>query len=361
MTMLETSFERVSLEIAEPFTIARDSKESAENVLVRVSDGEHTGVGAAAPSAHYGETADTVETLLPDLLAVVEEVDDPLALDRVERRLSDVVERNPAARAAVSIALHDLAASRLGVALYRLWGEDPAECPPTSYTIGLDETERMAEKTADAVAAGYDVLKVKLGTDRDLEIVDAVRGTAPDATIRVDANEAWTPREAVDVIDRLAAYDVEFVEQPVAADDPEGLGFVYERSQLPIAADESVCTLPDVVAVADRVDVVNLKLMKCGGLREARRMIHAARAHGLEVMLGCMIESNASIAAACHLAPLLDYADLDGSLLLADDPYAGVDLTGGAIDLAGLDRPGTGARREPSDDPSDQSSDSEPS
>ncbi|WP_101294361.1 dipeptide epimerase [Halegenticoccus soli] len=343
---LETEFERVSLPLADAFTISRGTQEVAENVVVRVTDGGGmTGVGAAAPSSHYGETADTVEAVLPSLLSVVEEVGDPHALARVERRLRETVADNPAARTAVSVALHDLAAKRLGVPLYRLWGLDPAEGPRTSFTIGLDATERVREKTAEAVEAGYPILKIKLGTDRDEELIAAVREEAPDATIRVDANEAWTPREAVRMCETLAEYGVEFVEQPVPAEDPAGLKFVYERSALPIAADESCVALPDVPAVADRADVVNLKLMKCGGLREATRMIHAARAHGLEVMLGCMVETNAAIAAACHLAPLLDYADLDGSLLLAEDPYAGVDLDGGEIRLADLDRSGTGAHR----------------
>ena len=344
--MLETEFERVSLPLADPFTISRGTQEEAENVLVRVRDDDgNAGVGGAAPSPHYGETADTVEAVLPALLRVVESVDDPHARGRIEREMREAVNHNPAARAAVSIAVHDLAAKRLGVPLYRLWGDDPRNAPSTSYTVGLDTTERMREKTAAAVESGYDVLKVKLGTDRDEEVVEAVRDAAPDASIRVDANEAWTPREAVQRSETLADLGVEFVEQPVPAEDPEGLKFVYERSALPVAADESVVTLPDVAAVADRADIANIKLMKCGGLREARRMAHTARAHGLEVMLGCMIESNASIAAACHLAPLLDYADVDGALLLGDDPYVGVDLAGGEIRLAALDRPGTGVRR----------------
>ncbi|WP_423750682.1 dipeptide epimerase [Salinirarus marinus] len=341
---LETEFERVTLPLEHDFTIARGTMSTAENVVVRVSDGAGmTGVGGAAPSPHYGETADTVEAVLPDLLAVVERVGDPHALDRIERRMRETVNDNPAARSAVSVALHDLAAKRLGVPLYRLWGLDPTETPKTSFTIGIDDPETMREKTEAAVDAGYPVLKVKLGTDRDRELVETIRDAAPDATVRVDANEGWTPREAVRKCEWLADYGVEFVEQPVPAENREGLQFVYERSPLPIAGDESCVTLKDVPQIADRVDIANLKLMKCGGLREARRMIHTARAHGLEVMLGCMIESNASIAAACHLAPLLDYADLDGSLLLADDAYEGVDLTGGDIRLA--DSPaGTGAR-----------------
>ena len=342
---LETEFERVSLSLEHPFTISRGSQTEAENVIVRIADeAGMTGVGGAAPSARYGETAATVEAVLPELLSVVEAVDDPHAIREIEAEMAAAIGDNPAARAAVSIAVHDLAAKRLGVPLYRLWGLDPSAAPKTSYTVGLAETERVREKAAAAVAAGYPILKIKLGTDRDRELIDAVREAAPGARLRVDANEAWTPREAVEKSEWLADRDVEFVEQPVPAEDPEGLRFVYERSALPIAADESCVTLSDVPAIADRCDIANLKLMKTGGLPEARRLIAAARAHGLEVMCGCMIESNASIAAAAGLAPLLDYADLDGSLLLAEDPFDGIDMGGGAVRLESQRRAGTGAR-----------------
>jgi L-Ala-D/L-Glu epimerase len=341
---LETAFERHTLPLEFPFTIARGTATDAEVVTVRIEDEEGTvGVGGAGPSPHYGETPDTVAAVLPDLLDVVEDVGDPHQLARIERRMRETVNRNPAARCAVSIALHDLAAKRLDEPLYRYWGLDPAETIESSYTIGIDDTETMREKTETALERGHQTLKVKLGTDRDVEIIRTIRSVAPDVRLFVDANEAWTPREAVRKIDRLEEFDLEFVEQPVAAEDPEGLRFVYERSALPIAADESCITLEDIPRIADRCDIANLKLMKCGGLLEAKRMIHAARAHGLEVMCGCMSESNASIAAACHLAPLLDYADLDGSLLLAEDPYAGVAMPNGEIDLAGLERAGTGA------------------
>ncbi|MFP8889735.1 dipeptide epimerase [Natrialbaceae archaeon A-CW2] len=342
---LETAFERVTMPLEFPFTIARGTATEAENVIVKIEDDEgNVGIGGAGPSSHYGETAATVEAVLPDLLAVVEDVGDPHELETIERRLCGTVERNPAARCAVSIALHDLVAKRLEVPLYRYWGLDPAETVESSYTIGIDDTETMREKTELALERGYGTLKVKLGTNRDLEIIETIRDVAPDVRLYVDANEAWTPREAVTKIDRLAAYDLEFVEQPVPAEQPEGLQYVYERAALPIAADESCLTAADVPQIADRCDIANLKLMKCGGLREAIRLIHTARAHGLQVMCGCMSESNASIAAAAHLAPLLDYADLDGSLLLAEDPYDGVPMPGGVIDLENLERVGTGVR-----------------
>ena len=256
---LDTEFERVSMPLENPFTIARGTQTAAENVIVRITDDAGTtGVGGAAPSSHYGETADTVAAVLPALLDAVERVGDPHAIHEIEGELRAVVNGNPAARCAVSIAVHDLAAKRLGVPLYRLWGLDPSEAPKTSFTIGLDETDRVREKAADAVAAGHSVLKIKLGTDRDRELVDAVRDAAPEARLRVDANEAWTPKEAVRKADWLAERGVEFVEQPVPAEDPEGLRHVYERSALPIAADESCVTAADVPAIADRCDIANL-------------------------------------------------------------------------------------------------------
>ena len=342
---LTTEFERVTLDLARPFGISRGTVSETENLLVRVRDDSgRVGLGAAAPSAHYGESAATVEAVLPGLLAVVEDAGDPTRRERIEREMRAVVRDNPAARAAVSIAVHDLAAKRLDVPLYELWGLDPNRAPQTSFTVGLADTETMREAAADAVSRGHDVLKVKLGTDRDREVVEAVRAAAPDATLRVDANEAWTPREAVSKTAWLADHDVQFVEQPVPAEHPDGMGFVRDHGHLPVAADESCVTLADVPEVAEIADVAVLKLMKCGGLREAREMVAACRAHGLEIMLGCMVESAASIAAAANLAPLVDYADLDGALLLADgtDPVSGVPMPGGDIDLSGVER-GTGA------------------
>ncbi|WP_049937341.1 dipeptide epimerase [Haloplanus natans] len=340
---MNAEFERLTLPIDGAFTISRGSKTEVETVVVRVSDeGGQTGIGAAAPDAHYGETADTVCAVLPALLDAVEDVNDPLALDTIERRLRTVVRDNPAARAAVSIAVHDLATRRLGVPLYRYFGLDADRAPPTSYTIPIDDPEAMGKRAAAVVDDGYGIVKVKLGTDRDRERMEAVRAAAPDATVRVDANEAWTPSGAIQNCEWLADLGVEFVEQPVPAENPDGLRRVYERSALPVAADESCVSLPDVPAVANSVDIVNLKLMKCGGVREAARMVHAARAQGLEVMLGCMVESTASIAAACHLAPLVDYVDLDGSLLLAEDAYEGPSYAGGTLAIP--DRPGTGVQ-----------------
>jgi len=340
---LETGFERVSLPLADPFTISRGTTETTENVVVRVRGGDGTGgVGAAAPSAYYGETADTVAAVLPDLLAVVEEVGDPNARQRIERELRAVVERNPAARCAVDIALADLAAKRLAVPCYRQWGLDPDAAPPTSFTVGMAEPDEMRTKAESAVDHGFGVLKVKLDGDRVGERIAAVRAGAPDARLRVDANGAWTPQAAVAHSETLADHGVEFLEQPVPADDLAGLRFVRERGALPVAADESVTTAATVPRVADAVDVVVAKPMKCGSLRETRRVAAVAHACGCEAMLGCMVASNAAIAASCHLAPLFDYADLDGSLLLERDTFEGIPIENGRFDLASVER-GTGA------------------
>ncbi|MFW6152798.1 MAG: dipeptide epimerase, partial [Halobacteriota archaeon] len=235
------------------------------------------------------------------------------------------------------------AGKRHDVALHRWWGLERGVVN-SSFTIGIDEPHEMAEQAAEAVASGCDILKVKLGGDDDRAVIEAIRGAVPEVTIRVDANEGWRPKEAVAMTRFLAEHDVEFVEQPLPAEHSEALAMVHERSPLPIAADESCVTLTDVPRAAEVADIANIKLMKCGGLLEARRMIHAARAHGMQVMLGCMAESNASIAAGAQLAPMLDYADLDGSLLLADDPFDGPVRPDGSIELDPT-RPGTGATR----------------
>jgi len=340
---LTTEFERLALPLADPFTIARGTTETAENVLVRISDGTHGGIGAAAPSTYYGETPATVEAVLPDLLEVVEEVGDPHGRQRIDREMRERVGRNPAARAAVDTALADLAAKRLDVPLYRQWGHDPAAAPVSSFSIGLADPDEMRRRAERAVDDGYPILKVKLGAGRTAERLAAVREGAPEATVRVDANAAWTPAEAVAKSEVLADHGVEFVEQPVPADDLAGLRRVRDQGRVPVAADESVERAADVPRVADAVDIVVAKLQKCGSLRETRRVADVAQVRGCEAMLGCMVASNATIAASAHLAPLFDYADLDGSLLLDADPFEGVPMPGGAIDLAAVQRPGTGA------------------
>lgn len=340
---LRFDVETVQHDLERPFTIARGTTTTASMVEVTVTDGHGvTGRGLAAPAARYGENVETVRAALDTYIDAVHAVDDPAALAAIETAMRDRLAGNPAARAAVSIALHDRWARTLEEPLYRLWGYTP-EAVATSFTLGIDEPAAMAEHARAAVEAGHEILKVKLGTSADRAVVQAVREAVPGAALRVDANEAWGRKEAVAMCRFLAEHDVAFVEQPVPADDDGALRFVTERSPLPIAADESCVTPADVPAVARSADIANVKLMKCGGLVAARRMIHAAHAHGLGVMLGCMAENHRSIAAGAHLAPAVEYADLDGALLLADDPYKGPVRPDGSIVLD-PSAPGTGVR-----------------
>jgi L-alanine-DL-glutamate epimerase-like enolase superfamily enzyme len=229
------------------------------------------------------------------------------------------------------MALHDLAAKRLGVPLYRLWGLDPARAPRSSFTIAIGSPDELRTKVREA--ADYPILKVKLGTDRDRDILRIIREEAPEKTVRVDANAAWSAKQTLQMMDTLVKYNIELVEQPLPAHDLEGTRFVRERSPLPIIVDESCLTAVDIPRLAGVVDGINVKLTKCGGLREAHKIIAVARAHSMSVMIGCMIETSLGVTAAAHLAPLCDYADLDGAALLADDPFAGATITNGVVTL----------------------------
>jgi L-alanine-DL-glutamate epimerase-like enolase superfamily enzyme len=248
---------------------------------------------------------------------------------------------NASAKSAISAAMHDLVGKRLGVPVYRLWGLNPTRAPQSSFTIAIAPTEAELVRRVEE-ATPYPVLKVKLGSDRDEQVIRTVRATAPGKVLRVDANAAWTAKQALRMIDLLLELGVEFVEQPLPPHDLEGLRFVRERSPLPVIADESCLVASDIPRLAGVVDGINIKLSKCGGLREALRMIATARSHGMRVMAGCMIESSLGITAAAHFAPLLDYADLDGAALLGDDPHLGATIDGGRITIP--DGPGLGVR-----------------
>ena len=337
---MRLSAETVRLDLIHPFRIAREVSDHRQNVIVRVSDGESTGIGEAAPSPYYGENAGSVLRALEDVPGLLGA--DPFALEETMDRLASKLPRDPSARAAVDIALHDLAARRLGVPLYRWLGLDPAKTPVTSFTIGIDEPEAVRRKVREA--AGYPALKVKLGSEKDLEIMRTIRDET-DARIRIDANAGWTADQAVEMVERLAEFDVELVEQPLPPGSPGDWRRVREAASMPVFADESVLVSPDVPALSGLVDGVNVKLMKCGGIREALRLIHTARAHGMAVMIGCMIETSAAITAAAHLSPLADYADLDGNLLISNDPFAGATVRQGRLVLP--EGPGTGVAPRP--------------
>ncbi|MDQ3696964.1 MAG: dipeptide epimerase [Gemmatimonadota bacterium] len=338
---MRLAHEILTLRTRHPFTIARGGASEWRVVWVRITgDDGAEGWGEADPSRFYGETADSVVAAL-GLFAPVLERADLWALETIESEMNRALRWNGAAKAAVSAALHDLAAKRLGVPLYKMWGLDPARAPRSSFTIGIGSETEVRGKCIEA--EGYPILKVKLGTDCDEEIIRTVRDAAPAKLLRVDANAAWTAKRALDMIELLAELDVELVEQPLPPHDLQGLRFVRDRSPLPVIADESCLVASDIPRLAGVVDGVNIKLSKCGGLREAMRMIAAARAHGLLVMMGCMIESSLGIAAAAHLAPLLDYADLDGAALLAHDPFRGPSIDGGVIAIPAT--PGLGVVR----------------
>ncbi len=336
---MKLTHEIISLRTRNPFIIARGG--SSEYRVVRVTittpDGA-TGWGEAAPSKFYGETADTVVAVLPVLAAALEQADS-WSLEAIEDALARAIRFNGSARAAVSGALHDLMGKQLGVPVYKLWGLDPAASPLTSFTIGIAPDEATLRARV-AEAARYPVLKIKLGTEWDERIVRLVRELAPAKVLRVDANAAWTPKSTVRMVPILQELGVEFVEQPLPPHDIEGLRFIRERSSLPIIADESCLVAADIPRLAGAVDGINIKLAKCGGLREALRMIATARAHDMLVMAGCMIESSLGITAACQFAPLLDCADFDGAALVSNDPYVGATIDGGTIRLP--DGPGLG-------------------
>ena len=337
---MRLSAETVRLDLIHPFRIAREVSDHRQNVIVRVSDGESTGIGEAAPSPYYGEDAGSVLRALEDVPGLLGA--DPFELEETMDRLASKLPRDPSARAAVDVALHDLAARRLGVPLYRWLGLDPAKTPVTSFTIGIDEPEAVRRKVREA--AGYPALKVKLGSEKDLEIMRTIRDET-DARIRIDANAGWTADQAVEMVERLSEFDVELVEQPLPPGSPGDWRRVREAASMPVFADESVLVSPDVPALSGLVDGVNVKLMKCGGIREALRLIHTARAHGMAVMIGCMIETSAAITAAAHLSPLADYADLDGNLLISNDPFAGATVRQGRLVLP--EGPGTGVTPRP--------------
>jgi L-Ala-D/L-Glu epimerase len=346
--MVELVAEVLSLNTKHAFNIARAAAPPVRrNVWVRLRAGDDMeGWGEAAATPYYGESDTTVLAVLPRYEAVIRREWDGSGLpplERIEAAMEKELGRNPAARAAVSCALHDLIGKQLGQPLWRVWGLDAA-APVSSFTLGIAEPQQLRQRAAEA--ASYSVLKLKLGTPRDEEMLRTVRDAAPRARLRIDANTGWTAKRAIALLPLLEEVGVELIEQPFAAADLDAFRQLRARSSIPVVADESCLVARDVARLAGCVDGVNIKLTKTGSLREAVRLVHAARAHGMSVMLGCMIESTLGIAAAVQLAPLVDHLDLDGAALLADDPF-----TGPGIDPTGNIRfnydPGFGVRTAP--------------
>jgi len=339
---LKLFVEQCSITTRHPFVIARGSTNGYKRAWVRLvdSDGQE-GWGEADPSSFYGESLETVLAGFERLRSQLPS--DPFELEAAEARWEQVLPRNGAARAALSAALHDLVGKKLGQPLWRLWGLDPRKAPLSSFTIGLDTNQKMREKVREAEQ--YPILKIKLGTDRDEDILKTIRD-ATDKPIRVDANAGWSVARAKEMIPKLRECGVEFLEQPLVPEDLDGLSDVRRVAaahQLPIVVDESCLVAADIPRLVGRADGINIKLAKCGSLREALRMIATARALGMLVMVGCMIETSLGITAAAHFTPLVDAADLDGAALTVDDPFTGATIERGQIRLP--TEPGLGVKR----------------
>jgi L-alanine-DL-glutamate epimerase-like enolase superfamily enzyme len=336
---VKLSHQTIELKPIHPFVIARGGYAHHRNVIVRITDDDGLeGFGEAAPNRFYGESVATVMAALGQFKPLLER-SDPFALESIESQLNRTLRGNASAKSAVSSALHDLLGKRVGMPIHRLWGLDAAAAAQSSFTIAIAENDELEERVKEA--AQYPILKIKLGTERDMEIVRIIRGAAPDKRLRVDANAAWTPKHAVRMSDFLLDQGVEMLEQPVAANDIEGLRFVRKRAKLPIFADESCLVSTDIPKLAGAVDGINIKLAKCGSMREALRMVHTARSLDMQVMAGCMIESSLGISAISQIAPLLDSADFDGAALLSSDPFRGTTIANGSIKLSTA--PGLGA------------------
>lgn len=322
----------LELTLKTPFRLSRGTSEKRRNVVFEIAVDGKIGRGEAAPIPRYGESADSAASALAEMAAGL---GDSHAYAEAARFLAVHAQR--AAQAAFDCALHDLAGRRLGVPVRELLGIARRPLAPTSWTIGLDP---IPEALAKVAAAGtFEVLKIKMGAAGDMDLLRAVRDSTRQ-TIRVDANEGWTFDGALARLPELARLGVEFVEQPLPAAQLDEIRELRKQSPLPFIADESVHDAADIPRLVGAFDGINLKLAKCGGIAPAREIIAVARAHGLKVLLGCMIESSLGIAAALAVAPLVDWLDLDGHLLIADDPFQGLGFADGR--LVPSDRPGLG-------------------
>ena len=329
----------IELHLAVPFVISRATHTTKRVVLLELREGDRVARGEGVPDAFFGESPESIERDVRSAVDLLPE--DPLDLALLALRLDERFPHGGAACCAIDILAHDRAAQATGVPLRDFLGLVPAQPPPTSFTIGIAEPAVMAERAAKAAAQGFTVLKVKLGHGDDIAILSAIRERF-DGVIRVDPNAAWTADEAPGRIARLVPFGIEFIEQPIAPDDIAGLRRVRERSELPIVVDEAAVRAADVPRLAGACDGINVKLQKCGGVAAARAMITAAHERGLKVMLGCRAaETSVAIAAAAHLAPAVEWADLDGNLLITDDPFRAVRVEKGRFVFP--DRPGLGA------------------
>lgn len=324
------------LQLKHAFNLAKYQRTTTPDVQVEIEYDGIVGYGEASMPPYLGESVGTVTEFLSQI--DLSQFADPFAMEEIHEYLDSVAPGNRAAKAAVDIALHDLTGKIMGQPWHKIWGLNPQKCPCTSYTIGIDTEDVVRQKVAEA--SPYRVLKVKMGLDNDRQTVDIIRSMT-DVPICVDVNQGWTGREeALEMCHWLAERNCLFVEQPFAVDRPDDTAWLRERSPLPLIADESLQRIVDVQRMADVFDGINIKLMKSTGLHEAYKMVTLARALGMKVMLGCMTETSCAVTAAAQLAPLADFADLDGNLLIANDRFDGLRIVDGRVTLPA--RPGIG-------------------
>jgi len=333
--MIEVKTKR--LDLAHTWTISRNSSDFKNNVFVKIERNGITGYGEAAPNVRYGENSQKTTKRINEAKKIFEQNNLFHYVD-IKEETDKAITDQSCAKAALDIALMDWVGKAFNIPLYKLFGLDTEKAPVTSFSIGIDTVEVIKQKVREAEQ--YPILKIKVGTDRDREIINAVRSVT-DKPIRVDANEGWkTKEEALEKIKWLKDQGVEFIEQPMPSTMIKETAWLRERAGIPIIADEAVKTAADIPKLAEAYDGINIKLMKSGGIQEALRMIGMAKALGMKIMLGCMIESSVAISAAAHLAPFVDYADLDGNLLIKNDPFTGVKVVKGKFVFN--DKPGLG-------------------
>ena len=338
---MKLRFQPYTLELRHAFTTATMSRTTTPAMLVELEHDGVIGYGEAAMPPYLGESQHSAGAFLAQAAPLLESLSDPFQLEDLLPAIDALAPGNTAAKAALDIGLHDWVGKKLGAPWFRLWGLDPAKTPVTSFTIGIDTAEIVRQKTREASI--YKIIKVKLGRENDREMIETIRSVT-DTPITVDANQGWTKRdEALRMIEWLAGRNVAFIEQPMPKAQLDDTAWLRARSPLPLYADENCQRLADVASLQGVFDGINIKLMKCTGLREAHKMIILARALGLKVMLGCMTETSCAISAAAQLSPLVDWADLDGAVLIKNDPFDGAAIVDGKITLP--DRAGIGARK----------------
>lgn len=310
----------------------------ADNGFVKLSHDGLEGYGEAVPIGRYDETIKGVLESFEEYKSGLSSINDIWAIEKVDEICRNAKIHSNAARSAIMMALYDLIGKEAGVPLYKIFGGTGLNTPEVSYTIGVDNAENVVRKVQEA--KDCPIIKLKIGSKNDIEAIKEIRKVT-DTTIRVDANAGWTREQAVEMINTLSEYNIQFVEQPVAWNDYEGLKYVKDRVSVPIIADESCRGIDSIKNLINCVDGINIKLAKCGGLGQAYKMIHMAKALGMKVMIGCFLESSLAVTAAAHLTPLVDYADLDPILFTENDPFVGLKIENGRLILP--NKPGIGA------------------